>query len=321
MIKKQPKLALILPCYNEENVLQKAIDKLNEVLDRLIQRGRITKNSYLVFVDDGSIDKTWQIIETYAKDRSTIKGLKLSKNRGNQNALIAGMKSVVNKCDCLISIDVDLQQDENSIIDFIDKYLDGFEVVLGIRNNRSTDGLFKKFSALGFYKFMQSMGVNIIKNHSDYRLLSNKANKALLEFKEVNLFLRCLVSLIGFRTDYVYFDVKDRFAGESKYTLSKLFSLAWDGITSFSIKPLRLITMIGAMVFLFSFIMSIYIFSVFFITDTPLPGWASTVLPIYFMGGVQVLSIGIVGEYIGKIYTETKARPKFFIEKEINFDK
>ncbi len=230
------------------------------------------------------------------------------------------MQSVVDKCDCLISIDADLQQDENVIDEFIDKYLAESDIVLGIRNNRKTDNAFKKFTALTFYNLMSFMGVDIVKNHADYRLLSNRANKALLEHKESNLFLRGMISLIGFRVDYVYFDVKDRFAGESKYTLSKMLSLAWNGITSFSIKPLRLITIAGAIVFIFSFIMGGYVLFVSLLTDKAIPGWSSTLLPIYFIGGVQVLSIGIVGEYIGKIYLEVKGRPRFIIEKEINFD-
>lgn len=321
MINELPRLALITPCYNEEPVLKETINRLSKVLERLIKNKKIDKNSYIVFIDDGSIDKTWEIIETYSNLSSLrLKGLKLSKNRGHQNALIAGMESVVDKCDCLISIDSDLQQDENVIDDFIDKYLEKSDVILGIRNNRKTDNIFKKFTALTFYNLMSLMGVDIVKNHADYRLLSNRANKALLEHKESNLFLRGMISLIGFRVDYVYFDVKDRFAGESKYTLSKMLSLAWNGITSFSIKPLRLITIAGAIVFIFSFIMGGYVLFVSLFTDKAIPGWSSTLLPIYFIGGVQVLSIGIVGEYIGKIYLEVKARPRFFIEKEISFD-
>ena len=322
MLKVLPKLALITPCYNEELVIKETINRLNNVLKRLIENKKIDKSSYMVFIDDGSIDKTWEIIEKYANTHSLrLKGLKLSKNRGHQNALIAGMKSVVDKCDCLISIDADLQQDENVIDDFIDKYIAKSDVILGIRNNRKTDNIFKKFTALAFYNLMSFMGVDIVKNHADYRLLSNRANKALLDHKESNLFLRGMISLIGFKVDYVYFDSKNRFAGESKYTLSKMLSLAWNGITSFSIKPLRLITIAGAIVFIFSFIMGGYALYISFLTDKSIPGWASTVLPIYFIGGVQVLSIGIVGEYIGKIYLEVKERPKFFIEKEINFDK
>jgi len=320
MKSKKIRLALVLPCYNEEEVLEETIAKLTEVLNNLISKNKISEKSYMVCVDDGSKDKTWNIINQLSTLNIFVKGVKLSKNQGHQNALLAGMNYVADKCDCLISLDADLQQDENSIVDFVNKYLDGSEVVLGIRNDRGTDGLFKKLSALAFYKLMQSMGVDIIKNHADYRLLSNKANKALLEFKEVNLFLRGLVSLIGFKTDYVYFDVKDRFAGESKYTLSKMLSFAIDGITSFSIVPLRIISFLGFIIFLLSFIMGLYILEISLFTNNAVPGWASTVLPIYFIGGIQLLSIGIVGEYIGKIYNETKRRPRYFIETEIAID-
>lgn len=314
---QSPILALIVPCYNEEEVLEETIKQLTIVLKRLINDAKISPASFIKFVDDGSKDNTWKIVESNSKKNPLVRGLKLSKNQGHQNALLAGMAHVKDKCSCLISLDADLQQDENSIEDFIDKYTEGSEVVLGIRKDRKTDGLFKKLTALSFYKLMQTMGVNIINNHADYRLLSNRANTAILEFEEVNLFLRGLVPLIGYQTDYVYFEVKDRFAGESKYTVSKMLSFALDGITSFSITPLRMISAIGIIVFLLSFLMGIYVLGVSFFTDKALPGWASTVLPIYFLGGVQILSIGIVGEYLGKIYKETKKRPRFFIEEEI----
>lgn len=310
-------LVLILPCYNEEAVLNETIQRLNKVLDGLVSINKISTNSFMVFVDDGSKDKTWEIIESSSKNNNYVKGLKLSKNQGHQNALLAGMEYVVDKCDCLISLDADLQQDENSIEEFVDKYLDSSEVVLGVRNDRQTDSFFKKMTALGFYKLMESMGVHVVKNHADYRLLSNRANRSLMQFEEVNLFLRGLVPLIGYRTDYVYFDVKDRFAGESKYTLSKMLGFAIDGITSFSVTPLRLISVAGFLVFVFSILMSLYVLGAWLLTDTAVPGWASTVLPIYFLGGVQILSIGIVGEYIGKIYKETKRRPRYFVEKEV----
>lgn len=271
----------------------------------------------MVFVDDGSKDKTWVSIEELSEVNTFVKGLKLSKNQGHQNALLAGMEYVADKCDCMISLDADLQQDENSIQEFLEKYLEGSEVVLGIRNDRKSDGLFKKITALGFYKLMDVMGVNVVKNHADYRLLSNRANKSLIQFEEVNLFLRGMVPLVGFKTDYVYFDVKDRFAGESKYTLSKMLGFAIDGITSFSVTPLRIISVIGFLVFFLSVVMGLYVFGAYLFTNDAVPGWASTVLPIYFIGGVQILSLGVMGEYIGKIYKETKKRPRYFIEKEI----
>ena len=314
----KPILALVLPCYNEEAVLSETVQRLNKVLNGLLSKDKIATKSFMVFVDDGSTDVTWGMIENFSKENDFVKGLKLSKNQGHQNALLAGMEYVVGKCDCLISLDADLQQDENSIEEFVDKYIDGSEVVLGIRNDRQSDSFFKKTTALGFYKLMEVMGVHVIKNHADYRLLSNRANKSLMQFEEVNLFLRGLVPLVGYKTDYIYFDVKDRFAGESKYTLSKMLGFAIDGITSFSVTPLRLISIIGFLVFFFSILMSFYVLGAWLFTDKALPGWASTVLPIYFIGGVQLLSIGVVGEYIGKIYTETKRRPRYFIEKETN---
>lgn len=314
---KIPKLALVLPAYNEEEVLPETISRLTIVLDDLILKNQITDDSFMVFVDDGSKDKTWILIEGLSKVNKFVKGLKLSKNQGHQNALLAGMEYVTDKCDCMISLDADLQQDENSIQNFLEKYLEGSEVVLGIRNDRKSDGLFKKITALGFYKLMNVMGVNVVKNHADYRLLSSRANKSLMQFEEVNLFLRGMVPLVGFKIDYVYFDVKDRFAGESKYTLSKMLGFAIDGITSFSVTPLRIISVIGFLVFLLSVIMGLYVFSAYLFTNDAVPGWASTVLPIYFIGGVQILSLGVIGEYIGKIYKETKKRPRYFIEKVI----
>ena len=314
---KIPKLALVLPAYNEEEVLPETISRLTIVLDNLILKNQITDDSFMVFVDDGSKDKTWVSIEELSEVNTFVKGLKLSKNQGHQNALLAGMEYVADKCDCMISLDADLQQDENSIQEFLEKYLEGSEVVLGIRNDRKSDGLFKKITALGFYKLIEIMGVHVIKNHADYRLLSNRANKSLMQFEEVNLFLRGMVPLIGFKTDYVYFDVKDRFAGESKYTLSKMLGFAIDGITSFSVTPIRIISVIGFLVFFLSVAMGLYVFGAYLFTNDAVPGWASTVLPIYFIGGMQILSLGVIGEYVGKIYKETKKRPRYFIEKEV----
>jgi len=310
------KLAIVVPCYNEEEVLPRTAKRLLEVLDELINSNKISDESFILFVDDGSKDRTWTIIEDLAKQNTKIKGLKLTRNFGHQNALLAGMEYVFNKCDCLITIDADLQHDEQAIGEFVQKYIDGAEIVFGIRKDRKVDSIFKKLTALIFYQLLLKMGVNIIKNHADYRLISNTALKALLEFKEVNLFLRGLIHLIGFKTDYVFFDVKERFAGQTKYPLRKMLALALDGITSFSVVPLRLITLIGFLIFMGSLIMSGYIFYVAIFTNKSVPGWGSTVLPIYFIGGVQLLSLGIVGEYIGKIYMETKRRPRYIVEKE-----
>ncbi len=311
------RLAVVVPCYNEEDVLKETIKRLTIVLNRLIDENKINKSSFIKFVDDGSKDKTWDIIKRSSKENSLIKGLKLSRNEGHQKALLAGMRAVDGSCDCLISIDADLQQDENSIEEFLEKYSSGADIVLGIRKDRGTDTILKKATALFFYSLMQKMGVNIIKNHADYRLLSAKANKSLLEFKEINLFLRGLVPLVGYKSEYVYFEVKDRFAGESKYTLSKMLSFALDGITSFSVMPLRFITLVGFFVFFLSCIMGGYIIYIYLFTKQAVPGWSSTVLPIYAIGGIQILSIGILGEYMGKVYKETKRRPHYFIEENI----
>ena len=310
---KDIKLSIIMPCYNESELIESSVSRILTYLNTLEY---LSKDSFIMLVDDGSTDETWSIIERLSSQSDFVKGVKLSSNKGHQNALLAGMEQVSDKCDCLISIDADLQQDERAIEKFIKKFSSGCEVVLGVRNDRKTDNFLKKISALGFYKFMNIMGAHTTKNHADYRLLSNRANNALLEFKEVNLFLRGLVGLIGFKTEYVYFDVSNRTAGESKYTLLKMIALAVDGITSFSVTPLRLISLTGFLLFLFSFIMSFYILIVSIFTDNVVPGWASTVLPIYFIGGVQILSIGVLGEYVGKIYQETKQRPRYLIERK-----
>ncbi|WP_141266846.1 glycosyltransferase family 2 protein [Thermodesulfovibrio sp. Kuro-1] len=312
-----PKLVIVVPCYNEEEVLPETIVRLTNVMNELMEKQKISRDSFILFVDDGSRDRTWEIIENTAKINSTIRGLKLTRNFGHQNALIAGMEYVVDKCDCLITIDADLQQDENAIGDFLDKYSSGAEIVLGIRKDRKKDGFFKKMTALGFYELMKIFGVRILKNHADYRLLSNRVNKELLKFAEVNLFLRGLITYLGFKTEVVYFDVKERFAGKSKYSFKKMLAFAWDGITSFSVVPLRFITLTGFLIFLATIFMSFYVLYVVFFTDRAVPGWASTVLPMYFLGGVQLLSLGIIGEYIGKIYKETKRRPRYLIEKEL----
>ncbi|MEF1289258.1 glycosyltransferase family 2 protein [Vibrio sp. M260118] len=312
-----PKLAIVIPCYNEDLIIDKTVFELCRYMSEIVDRKIVSTDSYIVFVDDGSQDETWKKIKAANQKYENVRGFKLSKNQGHQIALWAGMIKVKDDCDCVISLDADLQQDINAIEKFIEKYKNGVEVVYGVRNDRSTDGKFKKYSATLFYKLMSVMGVDIIKNHADYRLLSNRANLALLEYKEVNLFLRGMVNLIGFETDTVYFDVKIREAGESKYTLTKMLGFALEGITSFSVVPLRMISFLGGLSFIGSFVMTIYILLVYLFSSAAVPGWASTVLPIYFIGGIQIFSIGIVGEYVGKIYTETKHRPKYFIREEL----
>lgn len=320
MAPDKPILGIVIPCYDEELVIKETAEKLLAILESLIFNAIIDKTSFIYFVDDGSQDKTWDIILKLHETNPIIRGVKLSKNVGHQNALVAGYTKLAGCVDCLISIDADLQQDENAIPLFIDKYKKGADIVYGVRNNRKTDKMFKKISASIFYDLISYMGVKLIKNHADYRLVSSRALKAFLEYKEKNIFLRGIFTDLGFKTDIVYFDVRDRFAGKTKYTLKKMVSLCLDGITSFSMEPLRLIAIIGFFIFLVTGLMIFYILIETLIFKHTVPGWASIVLPIYFLGGIQVLSIGVVGEYIGKIYKEVKARPNFIIEDEICLD-
>jgi len=308
-------LSIIVPCYNEEEVLEETSIRLLSLLNRLVESTKISNNSAIYFIDDGSKDTTWAIIEDLVSKHKNIKGIKLSRNQGHQNAVLTGLFTA--NGDALVSIDADLQDDVEVIEQMVNEYQDGNEIVYGVRKERKTDSVFKRGTAEGFYKVMSMMGVDIIFNHADYRLLSRKVIEHLKDYKEVNLFLRAMVPLIGFKSTSVYYDRAERFAGESKYPLKKMLSFAWDGITSFSVMPLRMITTMGFILFFASVIMSVWILGVKLFTDTAIPGWASTVLPIYFIGGIQILSIGIVGEYIGKIYMETKQRPRFIIEKVI----
>ena len=312
-----PKLAIIVPCYNEDQVLGETIKRLSETLENLIDKKKIKSDSFVLYVDDGSEDDTWSIIKSSSATNLSTKGIKLSRNRGHQNALLAGMEYVEKKCDCLISIDADLQDDISIIGDMIDKYLEGNEIVYGVRNNRDTDNFFKKNTAEYFYKFMKIFGVELVYNHADYRLMGSHANSCFLKFKENNLFIRGIIPSVGFKADKVYYKRLERFAGESKYPLKKMLAFAWDGITSFSVVPLRFITFIGFVIFLGSLVMGGgVVYSV--IAGKTIHGWASTVLPIYFMGGIQLMCLGVIGEYIGNIYKETKRRPRYFIEEIID---
>jgi glycosyltransferase involved in cell wall biosynthesis len=308
-------LSIVLPSYNEEEVLNETASRLLSLFKILIKKEKIDISSRICFVDDGSRDKTWQIIEELSKENLHVSGIKLSRNRGHQNALLAGLFNVDG--DIVISIDADLQDDINIIEEMIDSYTNGNDIVYAVRKERKTDTAFKRATAEGFYKVMHLMGVDIVFNHADYRLMSRRAIEHLKEFKEVNLFLRAMIPLVGFKSDSVYYDRAERFAGESKYPLKKMLSFAWDGITSFSVMPLRFITAVGFLIFVATLIMSGWVLWIKLFSQEAVPGWASTVLPIYFIGGIQVLSIGIVGEYIGKIYMETKERPRFIIEKTI----
>ena len=306
-------LYLVIPCYNEEAVLPETARQLLEKMNSMFERGMISRESRIMFVNDGSKDKTWEIIEELHRSNPIYSGVKLSRNKGHQNALLAGLMTAKEKADMTISLDADLQDDVDVIDKMVEKYYEGNDVVYGVRSARKTDTFFKKFTAQGFYKIMQAMGVEIVYNHADYRLMSRRALEGLAQFKEVNLFLRGIVPLIGYRSDVVTYERHERFAGESKYPLKKMLAFATDGITSFSIKPIRLITTFGILIFGISLLMLLYSLVGHFMGKT-VAGWTSMIISIWAIGGLQLLAIGIVGEYIGKIYLETKERPKYIIE-------
>ncbi len=309
-------VGIITPCYNEEQMLPTTIEALLHTLQNMIDKGIIASNSFIGLIDDGSRDRTWQIIEQNAQNNNNIKGLKLSKNSGHQNALLAGLNIFKESADALISIDADLQDDISVIEEMVAKFNQGTQVIYGVRKQRKTDGFFKRNTALMFYKFMKFMNVDIIYNHSDYRLLSNKVISELEKFGEVNLFLRGIIPTIGFSSEKVYYNRLERTAGESKYPLRKMLSFAWDGITSFSNYPLKIASFLSFMIFFICILMSVYAVYSLIINNT-VPGWFSTVFPMYFLGGIQLFSLGIIGGYIGKIYIETKKRPRYFIEKVV----
>jgi glycosyltransferase involved in cell wall biosynthesis len=309
------KIDIIVPCFNEEEIIKKTNTSLLTLLEDLINKGEISNESYICYIDDGSKDKTWNIIEELTKENKNIKGIKLANNTGHQNAILSGLQN--SKADANISIDADLQDDITVIPEMIKQFKNGFDVVYGVRNNRKKDSFFKKYTAQAFYKLIKLMGVNIVYNHADFRLLSKVVINSLSEYKEVNLFLRGIIPLIGYKSTNVYYERLERTAGVSKYGFFKMLAFAWDGITSFSITPLRIITNLGFLIFFASVIVSFWVLFIRFFTTSAVPGWASTALPIYFIGGVQILSIGIVGEYVGKIYLEAKKRPRYIIEKTI----
>jgi glycosyltransferase involved in cell wall biosynthesis len=306
-------LAVVSPCYNEQEVLPETCRRMVKLLADLADAGKISRESRVYFVDDGSRDRTWEIIDSFVAEGLPVVGIKLTRNRGHQNALLAGLFS--SEGDVVISVDADLQDDINAIKEMIDRYHAGCDVVYGVRQRRKKDTFFKRFSAEMFYRLIALFGAQTVFNHADYRLLSRRAIEALKQFREVNLFLRGIVPLLGYESAVVYYDREARFAGESKYPLRKMIALALDAVTSFSVVPLRLITLIGFVVFIFTAIMSAFTLWIRFFTDIAVPGWASTMLPIYFLGGIQILCLGVIGEYLGKIYSESKARPRFLIEQ------
>lgn len=310
-------LYMAIPCYNEEEVLHETAKRLEEKYYELKKNGKISDKSRVVFIDDGSRDKTWEIIEELHEQNEMFSGIKLSRNRGHQNALLCGLMTVRELADAVISMDADLQDDINAIDGMIDKYIEGCDVVYGVRSARTTDTFFKRFTAEGFYKLMNMMGANIVFNHADFRLMSKRALEGFSEFKEVNLFLRGIVPMVGYKSDIVTYERAERFAGESKYPLKKMLAFAFEGITSLSTKPIKLITGIGFIIFAVSIIMVIYNIIRFFMGAT-VPGWASLAVSIWALGGIQLISIGLIGEYIGKIYLESKHRPRYIVEKFIN---
>ncbi len=313
---KKAVLTIVVPCYNEEEVLSETISRLTNLLAEMKQDGLINEKSNILFVDDGSRDQTWAIIESYVKTSPAITGLKLSRNFGHQGALLAGLETAYRYADCVVSIDADLQDDILAIREFVIKYNEGYDVVYGVRDKRDTDTAFKRRTALAFYRFMNKMGVKLVPNHADFRLLSSRALGEFLKYQEENMFIRGIIPLLGFKSTKVYYNRAERFAGESKYPLKKMISFALDGITSFSIAPIRFVSSLGFFVTVISIIMAIYTLVQKTLGNVE-SGWTSLILSIWFIGGVQLMAIGVLGEYIGKIFKETKRRPRFTIETDL----
>jgi glycosyltransferase involved in cell wall biosynthesis len=308
-------LTIIVPCYNEDAVLPETVKELGTILENLIKKGKIDPASKLLFVNDGSQDRTWQLITDFEKDFDFVTGIKFSRNFGHQNALLAGMTTAVEHSDMVITIDADLQDDVTAIYEMVAKYNQGFDVVYGVRSSRQTDTFFKRRSALAFYSLMKHMGVDMVPNSADYRLMSKRAVTALLKFKERNLFLRGMVPLVGYPSAKVLYERKERFAGESKYPLNKMIRFAFDGISSFSTVPIRMIMSLGFLVILISVFLLIFTL-VQWMRGAVISGWSSLMISIWFLGGVQLVCVSVIGEYVGKIFKETKQRPRFTIEKD-----
>ena len=306
------KLYIVIPCYNEEEVLEKTRVELKKKMDILIQTKKIDKHSKVIFINDGSKDKTWELIQKFYEEDKLFGGINLSRNRGHQNALLAGLLTVKEDADIVISMDADLQDDIDAIDEMIEKRRNGADIVYGVRNSRKKDSFFKRTTAQGFYRVMRMLGVDVIYNHADYRLTSRRVLDSLVDYKEVNLFLRGIFPLIGFKSDIVYYERGERIAGESKYPLGKMLSFAWDGITSFSVKPIRLVLNVGILTLILSFLMIFYSIIQKMLGNT-VDGWTFIVCSLWLLGGIQMLSLGIIGEYIGKIYREAKARPRYLV--------
>ena len=311
------KLYIAVPCYNEEEVLPDSAEKLRVKLRNMMDEGKIDYDSRIVFIDDGSKDKTWELIRGLHETDTIFSGIKLSRNRGHQNALMCGLMTLREEADAVISIDADLQDDIEVFDEMVQRYEEGCDVVYGVRSKRATDTFFKRFTAEGYYKVLDKMGAKVIFNHADFRLMSRRALRAFAEFRETNLFLRGMVPMIGYKSAIVTYERSERLAGESKYPLKKMLALAWEGITSLSTKPIKLITRLGLIIFLVSIVMLIYSLVRYFMgaTDT---GWASLMVSIWAIGGLQMMAIGIIGEYIGKIYLEAKRRPRYIVEEYLH---
>lgn len=312
--KKRPCLSIVIPCYNEESVLKDTILQLLSLLDKMEVDNSIAYSSFLLCVNDGSRDSTWDIIQKYHSVDNRVCGVNLAVNVGHQNALIAGLTVASDHSDIMVTIDADLQDNPNVIVEMTQKYLDGADIVYGVRNSRATDSWFKRTTALAFYSLMQNMGVNTIYNHADFRLMSLRAVKQLLKYRERNLFIRGLIPLIGYNTESVYYDRSKRLAGESKYPLTKMLGLALDGITSFSVKPIRFVTYLGIAFVIGASLTLIWVLYEY-LNSNVVEGWSSLILSIWFCSGCMLIGLGIIGEYIGKIYTEAKARPRYNIER------
>ncbi|MGC9342491.1 MAG: glycosyltransferase family 2 protein [Bacteroidales bacterium] len=315
-VKGNPTVGIVVPCYNEEEVIEDSNTKLLTLLEELKKEKLADSKSFIGYIDDGSKDTTWKILRDLSKKNPSIKAIKLSRNYGHQFALLSGLASYNGFADCLISIDADLQDDIKVIKDMIREFQEGVDIVYGVRKSRKKDTFFKRFTAVSFYKLMRFFGVDVVFNHADFRLSSKRVNTYLNDFEEVNLFLRGIFPLIGFKSSNVYYDRMERLAGETKYPLKKMLAFALEGISSFSVKPLRMVTFIGFIIFIVSIGMAFYSLYSYFYLGT-VPGWTSITLPIYFISGIQLLSIGVIGEYLGKVYREVKARPRYIIEEEI----
>ena len=309
-------LYIVIPCFNEEEVLTETTKRLTEKMRKMMESGKIADSSRILYVDDGSTDSTWHLIDRLYMDNGLVTGIKLSRNKGHQNALLAGLFEAADHADMIVSMDSDLQDDIDVLDSFVDEYYNGSEIVYGVRKSRKKDSWFKRTTAVAFYKLMRAMGVEIVYNHADYRLMSKRAVDELKNYKEVNLFLRGIIPLIGFETSTVEYDRGERFAGKSKYPLKKMIYFAIDGITSTSVRPIRMITMFGLLCILFSIIYGIYVL-IGHASGGTVQGWTTSVLLTCFFGGAQIMCTGIVGEYVGKIYLETKARPRFIIEEKL----